>query len=152
MTEDDNVTSIWKNKVVAEVGGRVDRTSATVALYGDELDPDELTATLGCLPSHAHRRGDRKPHNPPWETGAWLVTMEGEPDQDPESLLVSLLERLPQEADTWRGLSRRFRISVGIGLFLSDWNRGFELSSDFLRRVLLTGASLDFDIYANGLG
>ena len=40
------------------VGGAVSRTTASLRIGGDDLDPDEITALLRCEPTNSHRKGD----------------------------------------------------------------------------------------------
>lgn len=146
-----DVTPIRKPAIIAEVGGHIDETRVTLGIHGDDLDPDEVSALLKCSPSHAHRRGDPRPGKVgPWRSGAWLLSVEGKAPIEPEALLKMLLDRLPADSSTWDAIRRRFALRLGCGLFLDAWNRGFELSPAILERIAAIGASLGFDIYAEG--
>ncbi|MFN6566238.1 DUF4279 domain-containing protein [Dendronalium sp. ChiSLP03b] len=46
------------------VGGLVGETSVCLAIYGEDLNPDEISKYLGCCPTKAYRRGDRRNPNP----------------------------------------------------------------------------------------
>jgi hypothetical protein len=60
------------------VGGPVDEVRVTLALYSEDLDPDEVSRALGVQPTSAHRRGERKgPRSPAYRKGAWLLMEEG---------------------------------------------------------------------------
>jgi hypothetical protein len=148
---DDNVNLMRPDRFFAEVGGPIDLTRVTLGIYGVDLDPDEISALLGCSPTHAHRRGDLRPRGvPPWPKGAWLLSVEGKSPTEPEELLNQLLEKLPMDPAVWRNLRARFTVQLGFGLFLDAWNRGFDLSPATLERVSQLGASLDFNIYPEG--
>ena len=57
------------------VGGPIDEVRVTLALYSEDLEPDEVTRALGVQPSSAHRRGERRgPRSPPYRQGAWFLT------------------------------------------------------------------------------
>jgi hypothetical protein len=47
----------------------------------------------------------------------------------------ALLDRLPIDPAVWESLRSRFDVRLGFGLFQGAWNRGFDLSSQVLRRV-----------------
>lgn len=70
--DDDNVIPFQRPfdpaEVVAVVGGLVDKSGVVLAIYGDDLDPDEVSAKLGVQPSSAHRRGDRPGKGPPYSS------------------------------------------------------------------------------------
>jgi hypothetical protein len=66
-------------------------------------------------------------------------------------VLTDLLSKLPDDETLWLELSKRWRVSIWLGLFLTQWNRGFELEAPLLERVARMHASLSFDIYAEEL-
>lgn len=135
--------------MLAEVGGPVDEVRLTLGIYGPELDPEEVSRVLGCSPTSAHRRGDpRRPPVPPWPQGAWLLVVEGKAPKGPDELVRELLSGLPIDAATWDELTGRYVVRIGFGIFVSDWNRGFELSPESMALLARTGASVGFDIYA----
>jgi hypothetical protein len=134
-----------------QVGGLVDEARVTLGIHGADLDPEEVSAILQCRPSQAHRKGDVRPCRAvPWSAGAWLLSVDGRAPTDPESLLVSLFARLPDDPGVWKQLRQRFTLRLGLGLFLDDWNRGFELSPGMLRRIAATGVAFSFDMYVSG--
>jgi hypothetical protein len=49
--------------------------SATLRIFGDVADLDEITEHLGVLPTGSHRRGDRRePNSPPFKQDMWSYT------------------------------------------------------------------------------
>ncbi|HTD73780.1 MAG TPA: DUF4279 domain-containing protein [Steroidobacteraceae bacterium] len=147
----DEVIPIRKPHVVAEVGGMVDESRVTLAIYGDDLDPESISKMAGCNPTHAHRKGDRKTESsPPFRTGAWLLTVEGKAPQGPNDLIRLLLDRFPSEPAFWRPLSDRYQISVRVGIHTGGWNRGFDLEPATIAAVSILGGILGFDLYFYG--
>jgi len=138
-------------KVIAEVGGPVDECGVCLAIYGEDLDPDELTALLDCQPTHAHRRGDRKgPRSAPFKQGAWLLERRGEPPDTADTLTRRILQSVPADPALWSQLSDRFVIQMRYGIHMSGWNQGLGLSADLVAWIARLHASLEFDIYAYG--
>lgn len=46
--------------------------SATLRVFGERVEPEEITAGLGIDPTYCHRKGDRRSLTaPPWEHGMW---------------------------------------------------------------------------------
>ena len=134
------------------VGGSVDATDVTLGIHGYDLDPDAVTEVMGCPPTRAHRRGDThsKGRGTYSRGGAWLYSVHGLEPEEPEAVLRRLLARFPATASFWAPICAQYRVVVGFGLHLSDWNRGFALSPEMLRMLATTGVGLDFDIYSNG--
>jgi len=49
-------------------GGPVDRWKVALRVYGEELDPDRISALLGCEPSSTARKGTLFP-----KKGRWIL-------------------------------------------------------------------------------
>lgn len=157
LSDDDDkvlpfVRTLKPGTVVAEVGGLVDETKVTLALYGEDLEPKEITELLGVEPSSAHRRGDvRSRGSRPYPKGAWFLELVGTPPRGPEELLEELIDRVPpSSAPVWAELRERFDVRVRFGIFLEAWNRGFGVSAGQLEQLSAMADRFEFDIYANG--
>lgn len=138
------------------VGGLVDEASVSLCIYGDDLDPEEVSRILGVTPTRAHRKGEpmrsRSSHAPQGathRTGAWILGVRGQAPREPEELTTALLDQLPEDETVWAGLATHYRISLRYGLFMEAWNRGFALSPGLVARIARMHAQLDFDIYAD---
>jgi hypothetical protein len=135
-------------EVIGTAGGPIDRTRVTLAVHGDDLDPDAVTALLGRTPTDAHRRGDRKgPRSPPYRCGGWFLVLEGTAPEDAESLTRALLEALPADHAIWTKLHAAYELQLWLGLFVKHWNRGLDLSVELLTRLATLKIPLVFDIY-----
>lgn len=136
-------------KVIAEAGGPVDECGVCLAIYGEELIPNEITSLLGCQPTHSHRRGDRmRDGSQPFKVGAWLIEERGEPPDTAEVLTRRILQRVQSDPDAWKEISQRFAIQLRYGLHMNGWNKGLELPADLVATIAQLYASLEFDIYA----
>ena len=140
-------------RVVATVGGLVTESSATLGIYADGLDPAAVTALLGVAPTRVHSRGDRRgPRSPPFERGAWLLSVRGTAPLGPEEMTTELLDRLPSDAATWATLGDRYEVQLRIAIHVDGGNQGFDLSPAVMRRIAALGATVVFDIYADADG
>jgi hypothetical protein len=133
------------------VGGTVDETRISLALYGTELEPADITRVLKVEPSSSRRRGDARPSKSavPYKTGAWFLSAESRAPDGPESLIASVLDRLPSDETLWVELAARYEIQLRIAVFLEAFNRGFDLSPEMIARISRVRAVVVFDIYAN---
>ena len=140
------------HEVIAVVGGPPDECGVTLAIYGEDLDPDEITRLLGVHPTHSHRRGDR--HKPdsrfPFQQGAWFLERRGMAPVCPDELTKEVLDQLPTEMERWRLIKERFDIRLLYGLHFSGWNKGLDLPRELVARIAAIGASMGFDIYMYG--
>jgi hypothetical protein len=136
--------------VTLTTGGPVQRTIVTVAIYGAELDPDEVSALLGCSPTEWRHAGDKQaPGSPANKRGAWFLSTEVHAPEGAEEATTTLLRQLPRDDALWKRLSDRFEVQVRYGIFMSGWNRGFELSSASIDGIARLRALMFFDIYAD---
>ncbi|MFZ1103432.1 MAG: DUF4279 domain-containing protein [Hyphomicrobiaceae bacterium] len=134
---------------MAEVGGPVGEVGVTLAIYGEELDPEEITRTLGVAPTKAHRRGER----PKRRSGKWLgpPRLEERGFNEPsEAVIDRVLRKLPEGPAVWRELGARYDIQLRFGIHMTGWNQGMGITSEQVVRLAQIGAKLEFDIYAYG--
>lgn len=133
-------------------GGPVDGVTVCLRLFGDDLDPDEVSRALGCQPTRAIRRGEAAPgrYRRVASTGSWLL--EGSPADPPdvEKMIRGLLASVSSDQRVWRNLTGRCSADIFCGLFLKRENRGFELSAALSAELAARNLAVGFDIY--GLG
>jgi hypothetical protein len=149
--DDDSVIPIRRPEIIATVGGMVDETRVTLAVYGESLDPDEVTSLLGVPPTSSHRKGDRRSErSPPHKQGAWFLTIEGRAPTGPDELIRTLLAQFPMDRAFWQRLNDSYLVWLRVGITASGWNRGFDLEPETLARIAATGGKLGFDLYFYG--
>ncbi|MFI5302896.1 MAG: DUF4279 domain-containing protein [Polyangiales bacterium] len=136
-------------RVTAIVGGPVEESSVAVCLYGDDLDPDSISARLGCACSHSFRRGDLQPRTlRSREFGAWFLKERGTAPLGPAELLASLLDRLPEDPKLWSELRREFDVRLRVAVHFDGWNREFDLPGALVAKIAQLGVQIRFDLYA----
>ena len=126
-------------------GGPVDRWKVTLRVYGGELDPDKVSARLGCQPTSAARRGNPHPRKGRWRLK--IDSRECDPNDDVEDGIKMLLTRLPSEKSLWDSLTTDLEADVYCALFLRTSNRGFGISAEVLRLLSDRNLEIGFDIY-----
>ena len=129
-----------------KVGGLVDETDVCLGVYGEDLNPAEVTEMLRRDPSRSHRRGDPMKSGHLRHKGAWLLSVRG--TSDPEELTADLLDRVVAiDESVWADLANRHDVQLRFGLFLNRWNRGLEFSPELVGRIARIRARVIFDIY-----
>ncbi|MGB3495901.1 MAG: DUF4279 domain-containing protein [Elainellaceae cyanobacterium] len=136
---------------IVSVGGNVDRVKVSLRFLGDDLNPDDVSALLGCQPTNSYRKGDilsgKRSHRVA-DTGLWLLKSAEEDTSVLETKVGRLLDRLSAEPTAWKALSN-FYGNVFCGVFLNDLNREFSLSPQIMQQLTERNLSIDFDIYCN---
>ena len=128
----------------------ISRTTATLRLFGDDLDPDMVSALLGAQPTHSSRKGEaRRSKSGPLvaKTGSWLLSASDQSPGDLEAQIERLLAGLTSDLEVWSDLGRRFRIDIFCGLFMEDGNEGLVLSPRVLGALGERGMEVSLDIY-----
>ena len=127
-----------------------DEVSVALCFYGVELEPTEITETLGVEPTHAHRRGERKTlRSPPWSQGAWIRELRQFEPIDPNAMFESLLAGVSVNQESWLNLASRFQIRVDFAVH-TDVGATFVLKPGTVQRIANLGAS--FQIYIQAYG
>jgi hypothetical protein len=117
-------------------GGPVDRFRVTLRIFGEELDPGQISTLLGCTPTKVERKGipiswaggTRIP-----KKGLWFLTIDSKDcaeNDDVEDRIRMLLEQLPSNGELWGDLTSKYDVDVSCGLFLEASNRGFSITGE----------------------
>lgn len=127
------------------------RVRASLRVFGDGLEPEEVSALLGRPPTRQHRKGD--PANGTSgdavePTGAWILDSPLPEKTELEEHIETLLASLSNDMDEWAQLTDRFSASILCSLFLDQYNEGFELSPRVSQSLSERGLVVAFDIYS----
>ena len=125
------------------------RTKVCLRLFGDTLDPDEITRLLGVEPTGRACKGEMQKtpsgRGRVARSGSWRLASDSSGDLNTQ--IEALLARLPSDPSLWRELSQRFSCDVFCGLFISEGNGGTELQPQMLSMLADRGLRLGLDIY-----
>jgi hypothetical protein len=133
-----------------KVGGPIDSCSVTLRVYGDDLEPNDVTRILSAEPTDACRRGDRRRgqvNDRVERQGRWLLEIDHQSGIELDAVISQLLDRCTDDLARWRHLTDRYRVDLVCGIQLESWNRGLTLLPQTLLRVAERGLTLGFDIY-----
>ena len=129
----------------------IGRVRASLRVFGEALDPDEVSALLGRPPSRQHRKGDKiegKSGDAVEPTGAWILDSPLSEKVELEEHVEVMLASLSNDMDEWSSLTDRFSASIQCSLFLDQYNEGFELSPRVTQALSERGLVAAFDIYS----
>jgi hypothetical protein len=131
--------------------GALDHSIATLRLFGDDLVPEEITALLGAPPTEARTKGESITSPSTGNvriarTGSWRLRATRREPEDLEGQIFEVLDRLSNDLDVWRSLSR-FEPHFFCGIFMRSSNDGMDLSAKALLALGQRGIGLSLDIY-----
>lgn len=125
------------------------RTTVGLRVFGDPLDPGEITRLLGVAPTGCTRKGDihrtRSGLEVVARAGSWRLDA-GVPGNLNTQILV-LLTSLPSDPAIWRELTEHYECDVFCGLFMQKGNEGTDLMPEMMSMLGVRGLRLVLDIY-----
>ena len=127
------------------------RVRVSLRVFGDSLEPEEVSALLGRDPTRCHRKGDPtggENGSAVEGTGAWILDSGLSEKAEIEDHVEWLLSNVSNDSDEWEQLTSRFSASVLCSAFLDQYNEGFELSPRLARSLADRGLVVAFDIYS----
>ena len=136
--------SISNAEFYSGTGGEVDECSLILRFFGDDLDPEMITALLGVSATGSQRKGERKPLMQ--DTGVWLLQCERTTDV-PDNQVKLLLSDLKDDLKIWRQLSDSFSAEIKCHLFLQRWTRGTIFSVETLAALAARNLNLHVEVY-----
>jgi hypothetical protein len=135
--------------------GALKESAASLRFFGDDLDPDEITALLGANPTVGVRKGAAWKTSRGREiiarTGSWRLSVPRREPGDLDAQIAEILAVLSDDLSVWAKLTSRYSADFFCGLFLQEGNEGLTLNAETLKALGLRGLPLDLDIYGAGM-
>lgn len=125
------------------------RTTVGLRIFGDALDPEEITRLLGVAPTSCAHKGDTRRTSPGREvvarSGSWRL--DADLSGNLNTQIGALLTKLPSDPTIWRELTAHYECDVFCGLFMREGNEGMELSPEVMSMLGVRRLRLGLDIY-----
>lgn len=126
-------------------------------IIGDDLVPDEITALLGSSPTQACAKGETGKHivGPKVggvklaRSGMWTLQASDREPEDMNSQIREILSRVKNDFSVWQSITRRFRVDLFCGLWMSGSESGLTLSPESLAALGQRGIELAMCIYGD---
>ncbi|MCP4284799.1 MAG: DUF4279 domain-containing protein [Gammaproteobacteria bacterium] len=130
------------------------KSATSLRIFGDNLEPTEITKLLGKEPDRAYRKGDEVPvangTTRVARTGSWSVSVDRKSPGDLDAQITEILDGTSEDLGHWRYLASRFQVEMFCGLFLEEWNEGLSVSAATSTLLGSRGISLELDVYCHG--
>lgn len=104
--------------------------SASLRIWGDGVDIEEITKTLGLTATHAHRKGEQRSsrsHSAPWPHDMWLYEPPIDATRPLHEHIMALWDAVRPHIPYLRDLKRKFRVDVFCGYRSNNGTAGFEV-------------------------
>ncbi len=126
------------------------QTEATFRMSGNTVDPHEITAVLGIMPSKAFKAGDPRGKSAQWKHGQWSLSSEDHVSStELQTHIEWLLDQLEPVQARIRSLLSKGDIEADIFCYwqFETFNAGLVLTAPLLKRLGDFNIDLDLDIY-----
>ncbi|MEV5000475.1 DUF4279 domain-containing protein [Nocardioides sp. LML1-1-1.1] len=126
------------------------RAVAALRIVGEDLDPSEITALLGCEPTTAWAKGEtRTTHGVTrvMSFGKWGMEAPETSPADLDSQVSAILDRLSPDQGVWSNLAERYDVDLFCGWFMERLNEGVSLAPETLASLGARRIVLDIDLY-----
>lgn len=147
----DHYRKNHNSRLFARMGGPFQRMFVLLEIFGDDLDPQEISRVLQVSPDQSYRKGEERPRGSQfYKTGGWILKsgeIQIDDDRKGEETVCRWIERLPGDAIAWHDLTQRFNVRVRLVGYSDQWNADFTLPPTALSRLALFGVPLQIDPY-----
>lgn len=128
------------------------KTALSVRVFGDDLDPDEISCLLGAVPTTSRRKGEVRKTPKGGEViarkGSWSLKAKDRSPGDLSAQIVDVLSRLTNDLSVWVALRKRYDCDVFCGIFMEEDNEGEMITDKAMAMMSERGLKLQLDIYA----
>ena len=130
----------------------ISKNRVSLRIFGPDLLPEEISDLLQCLPTKSGKAGDIDPRQKRRtrvvKEGFWLLGSDESDDSFLERKVEMLLNKLTNDLEIWKDITTKFRVDIFCGLFLDNFNEGFDIGPDLLRKLGERNLKIGFDIYS----
>jgi hypothetical protein len=133
-------------------GGEVDKCSVLLRFFGDDLEPNKISALLGVQATSANRKGDQIVrasgliYTVP--TGRWLLD-SGTTRDTIDHQIALLFANLTDDLPAWDKLATSFSAELKCHLILRRWTRYTMLAAETVQAIAARRLRLHLEIYAS---
>jgi hypothetical protein len=129
----------------------ISETTVCLRFFGDDLNPDDLTARLGRAPTASTIKGQtitakKTGFTRIAKTGSWRFEAERRVPGDLEAQIREVFGALTADLTVWRDLAK-YEPDLFVGLFMKEGNEGVDISAEALGLLSSRGVSIDLDVY-----
>ena len=131
--------------------GQIHHSAARLRIFGDDLQPSEISRLLSCKPTKAQVKGDVVRYASGRERtakvgGWWLEAPRAEPG-DLDGQIRWLISQVSDDISIWQHLTTSYDVDVFCGLFMQSHNDGLSISPETMLSVGKRGIEIALDIY-----
>jgi hypothetical protein len=119
--------------------------SATLRIHGEALDLNEITRSMGLVPTHTHKKGEsRRPGGHPYRHDAWHYSAGLPEDAALDDHLQTLWADVAPARDFLLAVKAKYKVDVFCGYRSNCDHAGFEVDPKSL--AIFTALDIPFGV------
>ena|SRR5471032_2820701 len=131
--------------------GTIHHSAASLRIFGDNLQPAEISRILRCEPTQAGVKGDIVRYSSGRERtitcGSWQLSAERAEPEDLNGQIKWLMAQITEDLGAWQALVSTYDVDMFCGAFMRSGNDGLSISAECMLALGARGIALDLDIY-----
>jgi hypothetical protein len=126
-----------------------EETYATLRIYHDRLDPDDVSKRLALTPSNAHKKGDTLESGRALPSGGWFLSSQDKlTSKDVRRHVVLILDQLDGKAHELLTLQAQgYEMDLFCFWASASGHGGPELDHEIMQRLASLRLNIGFDLY-----
>lgn len=130
----------------------LEKAVAALRVFGDDVDPKELTRLLGCSCTHGWVKGHKYTTSSGAvvikNTGGWILEAEPAENADFDGQISRLLGSINASEDGWAAIKTRFKVDILCGWFMLETSEEITVSPQTMRLLSERNILLSVCLYA----
>ncbi len=132
-------------------GGEVERARIWLRVFGDDVDPSQITNLLGRTAARACRKGDvilmRSGNTRIARSGSWIVDFDPPPEMTVDEAISALLSTMTDDESIWRQITSDFKVDLVCDVFVRGANQGLEIPPAVVQQIAKRNLRFGIDIF-----
>ena len=125
--------------------------NVSLRVFGDELDPESVSALLGGAPTWSHRKSEALEGDAlPAPTGAWVLEAPSPEAAEVEVHVAALFAGLSGDLDEWATLTSELAVTVHCEVEATPDAGSFDLSPRLAQSLAERGVVISFSVLVRG--
>ena len=124
---------------------------SSLRMFGESLDPDEVTKLLGSSPSHSYKKGayrlTRTGKEVVHKHGMWLLDTNAGQRSHINQHVAEILSQLANDLSVWQLLTERYNVEIFCGFFMESDIEALIISPATMLALGQRNIELAFHIY-----
>lgn len=131
--------------------GIIRQSAVSLRIFGDSLQPAEISRMLRCEPTQARVKGEvikyQSGRQRTITCGSWQLSAERAEPEDLNGQIKWLISKMTDDLGAWQTLVSTYDVDLFCGLFMQSGNDGLSISAESMLTLATRGIELNLAIY-----